>query len=352
MLKLNNFDYHLPKNLIAQFPANPRPSSRLLILNRGQKTLEHKRFYDLSDYVDVGDALILNNTKVFPARFFGEIAKSGRRMELLLLRETEPFVFQCMGRPSKHIQEGDEVVFGNGKLKAKVLSKNKFLKVEMLCRDRDVLEKKIWEIGTMPLPPYIKRRAVCEDREAYQTVYAKCVGAVAAPTAGLHFTYELLKQLEAKNINMEYLTLHTGYGTFAPVRNDDIKEHKMHEEFFSISESCADVVNKTKKNKKRIFAVGTTTLRALEASCAGGNVRDVSGRTDLFIYPPHNFKIVDALITNFHLPKTTLLMLAAAFCGENSSDVHSGLNFLMQAYSQAIEMKYRFYSYGDAMLII
>ncbi len=352
MLKLNDFDYHLPQDLIAQFPARPRPSSRLLILNRKQKTLEHKRFYNLPDYVNFGDAVVLNDTKVFPARLLGRIAKNNRQVELLLLRETETSVFECLAKPAKYIREKDKIFFGNGKLEVKVLAKNKFIKVKILCKNRDDLKKKIQEIGQVPLPPYIKRQPVAEDKEDYQTVYARREGAVAAPTAGLHFTRQLLKKLKAKNANVTYLTLHAGYGTFAPVRDDDFKKHEMHEESFTISKECAGVVNQAKEKEKKVFVVGTTTCRALESAAFRGEIRNVSGRTNLFIYPPYNFEIADALITNFHLPKTTLLMLTAAFCQKDVLDPRSGLNFLMRAYKEAIGKKYRFYSYGDAMLII
>ncbi len=352
MLKLNDFDYHLPQDLIAQFPARPRPSSRLLILNRKQKTLEHKRFYNLPDYINFEDAVVLNDTKVFPARFIGRIAKNNRQVELLLLRETETSIFECLAKPAKYIREKDQIFFGNGKLEVEVLAKNKFIKVKMLCKNRDDLKKKIQEIGQVPLPPYIKRQPVAEDKENYQTVYARCEGAVAAPTAGLHFTHQLLRKLKAKNVNVTYLTLHTGYGTFAPVRDDDFKQHEMHEEYFAISKECAGVVNRAKEREKKVFVVGTTTCRALESAAFSGEVRNVSGRTNLFIYPSYDFEIADALITNFHLPKTTLLMLTAAFCQEDALDSRSGLNFLMRAYKEAIGKKYRFYSYGDAMLII
>ncbi len=352
MLKLNDFNYHLPKNLIAQFPARPRLSSRLLVLNRKQKTLEHKHFYNLPDYINFGDTVALNDTKVFPARLLGRIAKNNKRVELLLLKETETSVFECLAKPAKYIQEKDRIFFGNGKLEVKVLAKNKFIKVKILCKNRDDLKKKIQEIGQVPLPPYIKRQPIGEDKEDYQTVYARREGAVAAPTAGLHFTHQLLKKLKSKNVNITYLTLHTGYGTFAPVRNDDFKKHEIHEESFVISRECSGVINRTKKNKKRVFVVGTTTCRALESAAFRGEIRNINGRTNLFIYPPYNFEIVDALITNFHLPKTTLLMLTSAFCQEGASGPRSGLDFLMRAYKEAIERKYRFYSYGDAMLII
>lgn len=352
MLKLNDFDYHLPQDLIAQFPVRPRPSSRLLILNRKQKTLKHKRFYDLPDYINFEDAVVLNDTKVFPARLIGRIAKNNRQVELLLLRETEKSVFECLAKPAKHIREKDQIFFGNGKLEVRVLAKDKFIRVKVLCKNRDDLKKKIQEIGQVPLPPYIKRQPVVEDKENYQTVYARCEGAVAAPTAGLHFTSQLLEKLKAKNVNVTYLTLHTGYGTFAPVRDDDLRKHEMHEESFTISKECAGVVNRAKERKKKVFVVGTTSCRALESAAFHGKIKNVNRRTNLFIYPPYNFEIVDALITNFHLPKTTLLMLTAAFCQEDASGPRLGLNFLMRAYKEAIEKKYRFYSYGDAMLII
>jgi S-adenosylmethionine:tRNA ribosyltransferase-isomerase len=369
MLELNDFDYYLPKNLIAQFPVKPRSSSRLLVLNRKKRTLEHKHFYDLPDYVNDLDCVVLNDTRVFPVRLIGINKRNNKKIEILLLsvtssrdeKELKSFtylenpsvrrVFECLAKPAKYLQEKDKIFFGNKELEAEVLSKGKFVKLKLFLNNNN-LKEIIQKIGQVPLPPYIKRRPVYEDQESYQTVYAKQEGAVAAPTAGLHFTKDLLEELKAKGIDIAYLTLHTSYGTFAPVRIQNLRRHKMYEEYFSISKECVCLVNKAKKNKGRIFSVGTTTCRALETAAINSKIKEVRGKTNLFIYPPYEFKVVDALITNFHLPKTTLLMLVAAFCQGDMLEPRAGLEFLMKAYQEAIKEKYRFYSYGDAMLII
>lgn len=354
MLKLSDFDFYLPKELIAQFPAKPRNSSKLLVLNRGEKTLEHKYFSALPDYISAGDAMVLNDTKVYPARLFGTNNTNQKRIEILLLKELEDSVFECLVKPSKYIKEKDRLVFGEGKLEAEILSKASFVKIKLSCSGMDNLKNIIREIGKVPLPPYIKREPVVQDLEDYQTIYAREEGAVAAPTAGLHFTPDLLAEIENKKVRVARLTLHTGYGTFAPVREENPQEHKMHGEYFSVSQKCADLINETRKNGKKVFAVGTTTTRALESAAltGGKGLKETGGETELFIYPPYNFKIVDALVTNFHLPKTTLLMMVAAFCQDGMRGNTDGVALLKQAYEEAVKLKYRFYSYGDAMLII
>jgi S-adenosylmethionine:tRNA ribosyltransferase-isomerase len=351
MLKLSDFDYHLPKDFIAQFPARPRASSRLLVLNRKKNTFEHKYFYNLPEYINSQDVLVLNDTKVYPARLFAINTRSNKEIELLLLKELEASVFECLVRPARNIKEKDELVFDKGRLKAIVLSKEKFVKIKMNCADNRKIKNLIQEIGKVPLPPYIKREPIEADYRDYQTVYAKSVGAVAAPTAGLHFTPELLKEIK-KKAAIPYLTLHTGYGTFAPVREEEIEKHKIHKEYFSIPKECAHAVNQAKQGQKRVFAVGTTTCRALESTVFEDTLKNTSAETGLFIYPPYNFKVVDALITNFHLPRTTLLMLVAAFCQVDLRSAKEAVELLMRVYKEAVREKYRFYSYGDAMLII
>ncbi|MFH1856046.1 MAG: tRNA preQ1(34) S-adenosylmethionine ribosyltransferase-isomerase QueA [Candidatus Omnitrophota bacterium] len=351
-MKLSNFDYNLPKELIAQFPAEPRGSSRLLVLNRKTQSIQHKSFSDLPDYIEQEDTLVLNDTKVYPARLYGINTRNSKEIELLLLREEKEAVFKCLAKPSKHINTGDRLIFKDKRITAEVLGREKFLEVKFHCAPLENLRNIIWEIGEMPLPPYIKRDTVKNDSETYQTIYAKSEGAVAAPTAGLHFTESLLRKVKNSGAKLTYLTLHTGYGTFSPVREDDVKQHKMHAEYFSISEESASLINETKKKGNRIFAVGTTTCRALESAVVNGRLEAKEGETEIFIYPPYDFKIVNAVVTNFHLPKTTLLMMISAFCQGNSSDIKDGVKFLMNAYEEAVREKYRFYSYGDAMLII
>lgn len=353
MLTLNDFDFYLPLDLIAQFPLKPRNSSRLLVLDRREKTFEHKQFSALLDYISDGDVVVLNDTKVYPARLFGVNSANQKKIETLLLKKAGGLVFECLVKPFKHIKEKDRLIFGDGKLAAEVLSKSKFVKMEFFCASENELRNIIGEIGKVPLPPYIKREPVAEDIQDYQTVYAKEEGAVAAPTAGLHFTQDLLRGIENKRVHIAPLTLHTGYGTFAPVMAENIQEHKMHGEYFSISQRCADLINEAKRNKKRVFAVGTTTCRALESAVnKDGVLEETSGETELFIYPPYDFKVVDVMVTNFHLPKTTLLMMVAAFCQYGMSGSADGVAFLKQAYEEAVREKYRFYSYGDAMLIV
>ncbi len=334
MNKLSDFDYNLPKELIAQYPSEKRDESRLLVLHRDTEKIEHRIFKDIVGYFQKDDILVLNNTKVVPARLFGK-KETGGKVEALVLRG-QTGEYEALLNPSRGCRIGSKLFFADGKLNAEVSRiKNgrRFLKFECNGNFENLLE----ELGEMPLPPYIKREAESLDIKRYQTVYASKKGAVAAPTAGLHFTKEILDRISNKGADVEYVTLHVGYGTFRPVKCDDITKHKMDKEYFEINN---DVAKKLKQKGKRIIACGTTTCRALE-TLAQKNTN--SGWADIFIHPPYKFKIVDALLTNFHLPKTTLFMLVSAFCGKES---------LFSAYKEAIDKKYRFYSYGDAMLIL
>ena len=334
-MKLSDFYYNLPKELIAQYPAQKRDESRLLVLHKDTGAIEHRIFKEIAEYLNPGDTLVLNNTKVFPARLMGR-KETGGKVEALVLNPAQGAVeHEVLLKPARGCRAGSKIIFGRGELKAEVVrieNGRRFLKFD--CNGD--LGKMLDKIGEMPLPPYIRRGTVDSDAERYQTVYASKNGAVAAPTAGLHFTKELLRDISKKGTDVEYITLHVGYGTFRPVISEDIEGHKMEKEYFEIEEK---VINKLKNKKARIIAVGTTSARVLETS--GSSAR--KGWTDLFIYPGYKFKAVDGLLTNFHLPKTTLLMLAAAFCGRE---------LLFKAYEEAIKEKYRFYSYGDAMLII
>ncbi|MFH1407125.1 MAG: tRNA preQ1(34) S-adenosylmethionine ribosyltransferase-isomerase QueA [Candidatus Omnitrophota bacterium] len=346
-LKLTDFDYSLPKELIAQYPVERRDSSRLLVLNRETGTMEHKRFSDIVGYFVPGDVLVLNDTKVIPARLIGR-TQSGGKVEILLLRNADgrSALWYALANPGRKLKQGAQISFANGKLSCRVMdtqNEQKLLQFsENAClparqgRLMEIIDK----IGQVPLPPYIKRNPEITDTTRYQTVYAKKQGAVAAPTAGLHFTQELLNQIKAKGVKIAYLTLHVGYGTFKPVKCDEIKHHEMDKESFELSQDSARILGDTKKKGGRIFAVGTTTTRVLETITS---LVPSSGYTNLFIYPGYKFRFTDCLLTNFHLPKTTLLMLSAAFAGHE---------LIMRAYREAIEQGYRFYSYGDTMLVI
>lgn len=345
MLSLSDFDYSLPKELIAQEPLPCRDSSKLLIINRESETILHRRFTSVVEYLDKGDCLVLNDTRVVPARIYGRKKRTGVDVELLLLERLNTFLYRALVKPTLKI--GDEVVLDGGSLNCKAVDKIDGAGV--------VLRSERWDgvlsLGRVPLPPYIKRLPKEEDIERYQTVYAKNKGAVAAPTAGLHFTKEILQRLEDKGVRVTYLTLHIGYGTFKPVRCEDIRSHDMEKEYFEIPKETLKLVRDTKDKGKKVVAAGTTTCRVLETVTQMNTDKklsqmdtDICGWTDLFIYPPYRFQIVDALLTNFHLPKTTLLILVCAFAGNR--------DFLFEAYRQAVENRYRFYSYGDAMLII
>lgn len=347
-MKLAEFDYELPKELIAQHPLQDRHKARLMVLDRNTAEVHDRVFEDVVEYLEDGDALVLNDTKVIPARLFGK-RKSGGKVEVFLLEKKNP-VSEALLRPSGRLKEGERLGLESGD-EAEVLGRGAIgRRVKFSSPIDEILQR----CGHTPLPPYIRRPDEPSDRENYQTVYAKNAGATASPTAGLHFTGELLKRIRDKGVRICYVTLHTSYGTFAPVKAEHIEDHRMHEEYFNMPAETAEVISEAKKNGKRIFAVGTTTTRVLEHCFnaqyvirlpAGrqGNTHDVTGYTNLYIYPPYKFKIVDCLITNFHLPKSTLLMLISAFAGKD---------FIFKAYRHAIEEKYRFYSYGDAMLII
>ncbi len=340
-MKLEEFDYYLPEELIAQTPLEKRDSSRLLVLDKKTKEYEDKHFYDIIDYLEEGDTLVLNDTKVLPARLIGEKEDTKAVIEVLLLKNTEKDTWECLVKPARRIKVGTTVIFGNGKLKAKCIKEAdegiRYFEFSYSGIFLEVLE----ELGTMPLPPYIHEKL--KDQSRYQTVYAKEVGSAAAPTAGLHFTKELLEKISAKGINIAYITLHVGLGTFRPVNVEKIEEHKMHSEYYHMSKDVADLLNKTKKSNKSIIAVGTTSTRTLETIMTKyGEFKECSGWTDIFIYPGYEFKGIDALITNFHLPKSTLVMLVSALAGREA---------ILKAYTHAVNEKYRFFSFGDAMFI-
>lgn len=344
---LSEFDYELPEELIAQLPADKRENSRMLLLNRKDKSIEHKHFYDITDYFDENSLLVLNNTKVIPARLFGE-KETGAKIEIFLLKEKENRNWEVLIKPSKRIKLGQTIKISD-ELKAKVMEKleddGKWL-VELIY-DGNILDI-LHRAGNIPLPPYIERKMSSEeiknlDFERYQTVYAKDEGSVAAPTAGLHFTKEILEKLKNKGVEIAYVTLNVGLGTFRPVKCENVLEHKMDSESFEISQETADIINNAKKAGKKLTAVGTTTVRTLETAFKQfGEIKACQSASELFIYPPYKFKVIDNLITNFHLPKSTLLMLVSALAGKD---------FVFEAYKSAIENRYRFYSYGDCMLI-
>ena len=341
-MKLEEFDYYLPEELIAQVPLEKRDESRLLVLDRKQKTIEHKTFKDILEYLKPGDCLVRNNTKVIPARLYGK-KDTGANVEFVLLNQIEGDIWESIVRPGNKLKPGAKVVFGDGLLKAKILDimEGGTRKVEFYYEGifNEILDK----IGLMPLPPYIHESLKEKDR--YQTVYAKYNGSAAAPTAGLHFTPELLQKIEEKGIKIANVTLHVGIGTFRPVKEENIEDHAMHTEHYYIKKEDAEKINQTKKSGGRIIAVGTTSSRVLEtiADNNTGLVEETEGDTGIYIYPGYKFKCIDGLITNFHLPKSTLLMLVSALAGRE---------FVLSAYNEAVKEKYRFFSFGDAMLII
>ena len=340
-MKLEDFDYYLPEELIAQTPLVKRDESRLLVLDKETGEIEHKKFYDIIDYLTPGDTLVLNDTKVLPARLIGTKEETGAVIEVLLLKNIEGDKWECLTKPARRIKEGTVVTFGNGELKAKCCGVfDEGIRHFELIYD-GILMEILEHLGTMPLPPYIHENL--EDQSLYQTVYAKEVGSAAAPTAGLHFTKELLKEIEEKGVNIAYVTLHVGLGTFRPVSVDNIEEHEMHSEFYSMTKEVADLLNKTKKEGHNIIAVGTTSTRTLETIASQYNeFKECNGWTNIFIYPGYEFKGIDKLITNFHLPKSTLVMLVSALAGREN---------ILNAYKIAVEDKYRFFSFGDAMFI-
>ena len=341
MMKTSDFYYELPEELIAQDPLEDRSASRLMILNRENKELSHGHFTDIKSHLKAGDCLVVNDTKVIPARLYGVKEGTGAAIEILLLKRLEKDVWECLVRPGKKARAGTRISFGEGLLRAEILEVTQDGNRRIRFFWDGIFEELLDRLGEMPLPPYIKHRL--KDRNRYQTVYARNEGSAAAPTAGLHFTPELLDELQRQGVKLARLTLHVGLGTFRPVKVENVQEHHMHSEYYEIAPDQAAVINDAKKNGGRIIAVGTTSCRTLEsASLPDGTLVPGKGWTDIFIYPGYTFKIMDGLITNFHLPESTLLMLVSAFAGRD---------FIMDAYKTAVEEKYRFFSFGDAMLI-
>ena len=349
-MKLSHFNFNLPKELLAEFPAENRDESRLMVIDRKKQTIEHKMFKDVINYFDDGDVLILNNTKVFPARLYGNKEKTGARIEVFLLRElnAEQRLWDVLVDPARKIRIGNKLYFGDDdSLVAEVIdnttSRGRTLRF-LYDGSYEEFRNKLTELGETPIPKYINREVTEEDAERYQTIYAKEEGAVAAPTAGLHFSKHLLKKLEIKGVNFAEVTLHVGLGTFNPVEVEDLSKHKMDSEELIINQEACDIVNTAKANRKRICAVGTTSMRAIESSVSSQNtLNPYEGWTNKFIFPPHDFSIANCMITNFHTPKSTLLMMISAFCGHD---------LMKKAYDEAIKEGYKFYSYGDAMLIL
>ncbi|ADQ08055.1 S-adenosylmethionine/tRNA-ribosyltransferase-isomerase [Caldicellulosiruptor hydrothermalis 108] len=340
--KLSDFHYDLPDELIAQKPVEPRDSSRLMVILPDGR-LEHRIFRDIVEYLNEGDCLVLNNSKVIPARLIGQREDTGSFIEFLLVKRLDINTWEVMTRPGKKARKGRKFVFGNGELKAEVLHVNQEEGTRIVrFYYEGVFEEVLERLGKIPLPPYIKEEL--DDLSRYQTVYSKVPGSAAAPTAGLHFTEELLEKISKKGVEILYVTLHVGLGTFKPVKVENVEEHKMHEEYYEISEDVAERINRAKELGKRVIAVGTTSCRVLESCCdENGKVRAKKGWTDIFIYPGYEFKVLDGLVTNFHLPDTTLMMLVCAF---------GGYERIMNAYKIAVDMRYRFFSFGDAMLIL
>ena len=340
-MKTSDFFYNLPEELIAQTPIEPRDASRMMVLRRDSDSIEHRHFYDIIDYLGEGDCLIVNDSRVIPARIYGTKDDTGAKVEFLLLRQIENNRWETLVKPGRKAKIGARFTFGGGLLKAEVVDViddgNRI--VELICEDN--IYSTLDKIGQMPLPPYITKKL--EDQERYQTVYSNELGSAAAPTAGLHFTTELMDRIRAKGVNIGYVTLHVGLGTFRPVKVDDVTKHKMHSEHYELPQATVDLINETKRNGKRVIAVGTTTCRTLESVAANGGIRACEGFTDIFIYPGFTFKVLDGLITNFHLPESTLIMLVSAFYGYDKT---------MHAYEIAVEEKYRFFSFGDCMAIL
>lgn len=339
-MKVEDFNYELPKELIAQTPYDKRDEARLMVLDKEKETIEHKVFKDVIDYLNPGDCLVINDTKVIPARLYGK-KDTGANVEFLLLKRLEGDEWEAMVRPGNKLKPGSKVEFGNGILKAEVLEVmeggNRKVKFEYDGIFNEILD----QIGLMPLPPYITEKL--KDKSKYQTVYAKYEGSAAAPTAGLHFTEELLEKVKKKGVEIAKVTLHVGIGTFRPVKVENVEDHNMHSEHYYIKSEEAEKINKTKANGKKIVAVGTTSCRVLEsASDENGRVHEIEADTDIFIYPGYKFKCIDSLITNFHLPESTLIMLVSSLAGKD---------FILRAYKEAVNEKYKFFSFGDAMII-
>ncbi|MGB1307501.1 MAG: tRNA preQ1(34) S-adenosylmethionine ribosyltransferase-isomerase QueA [Oceanihabitans sp.] len=349
-MKLSHFQFELPEELLAEFPSEHRDEARLMVLDREKQTIEHKQFKDLINYFDQDDVMILNNTKVFPARLFGNKEKTGARIEVFLLRELneEQRLWDVLVDPARKIRIGNKLYFGEDEtLVAEVIdnttSRGRTLRF-LYDGSYQEFRRKLTELGETPLPKYIKREVTPEDEDRYQTIFAKKEGAVAAPTAGMHFSRHLLKRLEIKGIDFAEVTLHVGLGTFNPVEVEDLSKHKMDSEEVTIEAPAVSTINNAIKNKRRICAVGTTAMRAVESSVSSnGTLNEFDGWTNKFIFPPYDFSIANCMITNFHTPKSTLLMMASAFAGHE---------FIKRAYEEAVKEKYKFYSYGDAMLII
>ena len=349
-MKLSDFSFDLPEELIAEYPSDNRDEAKLMVINRKEGTIEHHLFKDIINYFEDGDVMITNNTRVFPARMYGNKEKTGAKIEVFLLRELnrESLLWDVLVDPARKIRIGNKLYFGDDdSLVAEVIdnttSRGRTLRF-LFDGPYEDFKAKITELGETPLPKYIKREVEATDEERYQTIFASEEGAVAAPTAGLHFSRELMKRLELKGINFAEVTLHVGLGTFRPVEVEDLTKHKMDSEQVIITEKCVKIVNNAKENKKRVCAIGTTSMRSIESSVStNGMLKPYDGWTNKFIFPPYEFSIADSMVTNFHTPLSTLLMMISAFCGHE---------LMMEAYKQAIENKYRFYSYGDAMLIL
>ena len=339
-MKTHDFWYDLPEELIAQTPLERRDGSRLMVLNRETGEIQHKHFYDVIDYLNPGDCLVMNDSRVLPARLMGH-RPTGGVVEVLLLRDLGNKCWECLCKPGRKMQVGNEVIFGDGELTAVVREVREDGNRVVEFRYEGIFLEVLERLGKMPLPPYIKEEL--QDQERYQTVYSKVLGSAAAPTAGLHFTPELLEQIKAKGVNIGYVTLHVGLGTFRPVKEDEITDHEMHSEYCVISQETADLINRTKANGGRCICVGTTSCRTIESWAAeDGTMTASAGWTDIFIYPGYRFKVMDALITNFHLPESTLIMLVSALAGREH---------ILAAYREAVREKYRFFSFGDAMFI-
>ncbi|MGF7060799.1 tRNA preQ1(34) S-adenosylmethionine ribosyltransferase-isomerase QueA [Brassicibacter mesophilus] len=340
-MKKEDFYFDLPEELIAQHPLENRENSRLLVLDKNTGDIEHKKFKNILEYFSEGDCLVLNDTRVIPARIFGKRIDTGSSIEFLLLKRLDDNKWETLVRPGKKAKVGSMIEFGDGVLKGEILAIEEG-GTRVIKFDYDgVFEEILDKLGEMPLPPYIKERL--DDKERYQTVYSKKEGSAAAPTAGLHFTKDLIEQIKNKGVNIAYITLHVGLGTFRPVKAENIEEHEMHSEYFEVSNEAADIINQAKKNGNNVFAVGTTSVRTVESSAdKNGLVMPTKGWTDIFIYPGYKFKVIDNLITNFHLPESTLIMLTSALAGRDN---------ILKAYNEAVKLKYRFFSFGDAMII-
>ena len=341
-MKTSDFYYDLPEELIAQDPLEDRTASRLLVLDRKTGAVKHKIFSDVIDYLNKGDCLVINNTRVIPARLIGEKEGTGGKVEVLLLKRRANDVWETLVKPGKKLKPGAKITFGDGRLRAEVLEVveegNRLVKFYY----EGIFEEILDSLGEMPLPPYITHKL--EDKEMYQTVYAKFDGSAAAPTAGLHFTKELLNKIEEKGIKIASITLHVGLGTFRPVKVDDVNNHHMHTEWYEVNAEAADIINETKRNGGRVICVGTTSCRTIESVAdENGYMKAKTGETDIFIYPGYKFKVMDGLITNFHLPESTLVMLVSAFAGKEN---------VLSAYETAVKERYRFFSFGDAMILI